>query len=166
MGSLWKHTATVAIIGVCAVVAYAAWAAVQILVLNPLAAVPDAGLSEIYAQMAAAGETMPIAMPSGILAIGVGLAVTVAVVSIRRRLEPALVAVLFLILLALGSPAYFMASFGPGMNLADAFEISGGDHSPGAVPLYIVSLLSAGVAVGLTVRASRRAERRLDRSLR
>ncbi|MDR2997754.1 MAG: hypothetical protein LBU78_06505 [Microbacterium sp.] len=156
MSALRKHTTTIAIIGVCAVAAYAAWAAVQILVLNPLAAVPDAGLSDIYAQMSAAGEAMPVAMPLSILATGVGLAAIVAVVSISRRLEPALVAVLFLILLTLGTPAYFMASFGPGMNLADTFMISGGDHSPGVVPLYVVSLLSAGAAVGLAVRASRR----------
>lgn len=44
-----RRPLVVAVIGTVVVVAYALLAAVQILVLNPLAAVPGAELSRIYA---------------------------------------------------------------------------------------------------------------------
>ncbi|UNK71235.1 hypothetical protein [Microbacterium sp. H1-D42] len=149
-------TKRVAMIGVAVVTAYAALAAVQILVLNPLAAVPGAQLGAIYAEMAAAGETMPVVQTLVFLALGVVIAVVVAVLSIRSRLDALVTALLFCIVLALGVPAYFVASFGPGMNLADTFAISGADGSPWAAPLYIVSLLASGAIVGLAVRLARR----------
>lgn len=122
--------------------------------LNPLAAVPDASLGAIYAEMDAVGETMPIWMALGWLGLGVALAVVVAVVSVRSRLRAMHAALLFLIVIAFGAFGYFAASFGPGMSLADAFMIGGGDHSSGSVVLYVVSLLAAGSAIGLTVRLS------------
>ena len=151
-----RSTLRVAMIGVVVVAAYAAWAAVQILVLNPLAAQPGRSLAEIYAEMAAVGETMPVVRTLVFLALGVVIAVVVAGLSIRSRLDASVTALLFCIVLALGVPAYFIASFGPGMNLADAFWISGGDTSPWAAPLYVVSLLASGAIVGLAVRLARR----------
>ncbi len=88
--------------------------------------------------------------------IGVAIAVVVAVLSIRSRLDATVAALLFLIVLALGVPAYFVASFLPGMSLADTFMISGGDASPWAAPPYVVSLLAAGAIVGLAVRLAGR----------
>lgn len=81
-------TRRIAALGTLAVVAYAALAAVQILVLNPLAAVP--------------GRT--------------------------------------------------------GMALADSFGISGGDHAPWALPLYIASALALVALVTLAVWPRRGAE--------
>ncbi|MEJ1087892.1 hypothetical protein WDU99_06135 [Microbacterium sp. Mu-80] len=142
--------------GVIAVALYAAWAAVQILVLNPLAAVPGASLAEVYAEMAAVGERMPVTGVLVFLGIGVVIAVVVAVLSIRSRLDATVTALLFASVLALGVPAYFLASFGPGMSVADAFMVSGADLTPWAAPLYIVSLLASGAIVGLAVRLARR----------
>lgn len=143
--------------GAIAVIVYAALAALQILVLNPLAAAPGSSLAAIYAEMDAAGETMPVAMPLLILGIGVAAAIVVAVLSIRSRLEPTHSALLFLLLLVLGAPGYFVASFGPGMNLADTFMIGGADHSRWSLVLFAVSLGAAAAAVvlALTMRGPR-----------
>lgn len=139
-------------VGVIAVIVYAALAALQILVLNPVAAVPGSSLAAIYAEMDAAGETMPVTMPLLILGFGVAAAIVVAVLSIRSRLEPAHSALLFLLLLVLGAPGYFVASFGPGMNLADTFMIGGGDYSKWSLVLFAVSLAAAAAAVVLALR--------------
>ncbi len=139
-------------VGVIAVIVYAALAALQILVLNPVAAVPGSSLAAIYAEMDAAGETMPVTMPLLILGFGVAAAIVVAVLSIRSRLEPAHSALLFLLLLVLGAPGYFVASFGPGMNLADTFMIGGGDYSRWSLVLFAVSLAAAAAAVVLALR--------------
>lgn len=146
---------TVCTVGVLSVVLYAAIAAVQILVLNPLAAGSGRSLVDTYAEMAAVGESIPVVATLVFLAVGVAIAVVIAVLSIRSRLDATVTALLFLVVLALGVPAYFVASFGPGMSLADTFMISGADASPWAAPLYIVSLLAAGAIVGLAVRLAR-----------
>lgn len=146
MTPLPRRTLWISIAGVLAVTAYAAVAAVQILVLNPLAAVPGRTLDEIRAEMDAAGEILLWEPVVFILGIGVALAVVVAVLSIRGRAHPIVPAMSFLALLMLGALGYFAASFGVGMSLADTFGISGGDYSPWARPLYAVSLL-AGVAL-------------------
>ena len=48
--------------------------------------------------------------------------------------DPSRTATPYLMVLTLGSPAYFFARFGPGMALADAYLINGGDHSPKTTP--------------------------------
>jgi len=138
--------------GAVAVTAYGLLAALQIAVLNPLAAVPGAGLQEIYAETAAAGQ------PMGAWWLVMGIGPLVATGVLRRTwrrpgLEPSRVARVYLILLALGAPAYFFASFSPGMSLADTYLISGGDHSPWAWPLYLVSVVAA---VALAIQVARR----------
>ena len=65
----------VALIGTGAVVAYALLAAVQILVWNPQAAVPGVGLAQIYADVAATGESMAAGMVIAFLAVGPLLAI-------------------------------------------------------------------------------------------
>ncbi|MFJ4046163.1 hypothetical protein ACIPV2_10505 [Microbacterium sp. NPDC089987] len=146
-------TSRVSVIGLIVVTAYAVLAALQILVLNPLAAVPGASLGGIYTEMDAVGETMPVTMPLLLLGAGVVAAIVVAVLSIRSRLEPAHSALLFLLLLILGTPGYFVASFGPGMSIADAFGIGGGDYSRWSLLLYAVSLAAGVAAVVLALRA-------------
>ena len=133
----------VALIGTGAVVAYALLAAVQILVWNPQAAVPGVGLDQIYADVAATGESMAAGMVIAFLAVGPLLAIAL-LVGVWRRPEgrASVVGVRFLVLLALGAPAYFWANFGPGMALADTFFVSGGDHSPWSAPLYVTSGLA------------------------
>jgi len=155
-----RHTLWISIAGVLVVTAYAALAAVQILVLNPLAAAPGLTLEGIRAEMAAANEDPAHARSLVILGIGVALAVGVAVVSVVSK-SPTIVPVMsFLALLMFGAVGYFMASFASGMALADTFGISGADHSPWARPLYAISVLAAvsiiagGVATARRSRAS------------
>ena len=76
-----------------------------------------------------------------------------------RRLHARAVGLVFsLAVLALGlaslvaaSPAYFMASVGPGMALADTYGVGGGDHSPWAWPIYVVSVLALAGLVAVVV---------------
>lgn len=145
-------TPRVAAVGLVVVTAYAALAAVRILVLNPLAAVPGASLSAIYAEMDSAGEAVSVAVPVLILSLGVIAAIVVAVLSIRSHLEPAHSALLFLLLLVFGAPGHFVASFSPGMSLADTFMTGGDDHSGWSLLLYAVSAAAAIAAVVITVR--------------
>lgn len=156
MTRMQRQTLWISIAGVLAVTAYAAFAAVQILVLNPLAAAPGRTLDEISFEMSAAGESLGYGQVFFILGIGVALAVAVAVASVLGRAVPVIPALTFLALLMLGAIGYFAASFGAGMGLADTFGISGADYSPWALPLYAISVL-AGVAlvVGTVVAVAR-----------
>lgn len=109
--------------------AYALLAAVQILVWNPLAAVPGVGLDQIFAEVAAAGESMGAGMVIAFLAVG-PLAALALLVGVGRRPDrrACVVGILFLVLLALGTPAHFWANFGPAVALADTYFVSGRDH--------------------------------------
>lgn len=154
-----RHTLWISIAGVLAVSAYAALAAVQILVLNPLAAAPGMTLEEIRVEMAAANESLGHQTVFFVLGIGVALAVGVAVVSMIAKAPPIVPGMAFLALLMCGVVGYFAASFTAGMGLADTFGISGADYSPWAGPLYGVSAGAAiiVIVVGvLNVRRSRR----------
>lgn len=155
-----RHTLWISIAGVLVVTAYAALAAVQILVLNPLAAAPGLTLEGIRAEMAAVNESLGHEVVFFVLGIGVALAVGVAVVSIVAKAPPIVPGMAFLAVLMFGAFAYFAASFGAGMGLADTFGISGADHSPWARPLYAISVLAAvsiivgGIATARRSRAS------------
>lgn len=155
-----RHTVWISIAGVLAVTAYAAFAAVQILVLNPLAAAPGLTLEEIRAEMASANESLGQEAAFFILGIGVVLAVGVAVVSIVAKAPPIVPGMTFLALLMFGTVAYFVASFTAGMGLADTFGIGGADYSPWAGPLYGVSvgaaiiLVISGIAISVRNRTS------------
>ena len=137
------QTLWISIAGVLGVTAYATLAAVQILVLNPLAAAPGLTLDAIRAEMSGAGESLGDARVLFILGIGVALAVGVAVVSVITKAPPIVPGMTLLALLTFGAFAYFAASFGAGMGLADTFGISGADYSPWALPLYAVSAVAA-----------------------
>ena len=146
--SLRRRARTVTVAGTVAVFAYAVFAAFQILVLNPLAAAPGADLAQIYADVEAAGESMGV--PSVVTILTVGPIAAIALLArtwARPEPEPRMVLVLYLALLALGELGHTVAGFGPGMALADTYLISGGDHSPWAVPLQAVSGIAFVVAV-------------------
>ena len=68
-----------AIVGTVVIMAYALFAAVQILVLNPLAAVPGASLRDIYAHVAEAGDSMGVLVVLASLAVGPGIAIALLV---------------------------------------------------------------------------------------
>ncbi len=146
----------IALLGTLAVLGYGLLAALQIAVLNPRAAVPGKELDQIYADAAAAGQPMG----AGWLFMAVGPVIAVAIMLWAWRqveLEPSRIALTYLALVAFGAPAYFFASFGPGMALADTYMISGGDYSPWVMPLYVASGLAVIVlAVQLVWHRARR----------
>ncbi|KQM81574.1 hypothetical protein ASE68_16405 [Agromyces sp. Leaf222] len=146
--------------GILATAAYAGLGALQILVLNPLAAAPGLALDEIHATLEAAGESvspLPVIIFVGfglLLAIGVWLYAAAA-----SSASPQVVAVIVLLILACGAPAYFAASFPAGMALADTFAISGGDHSRWANVLYLTSAAAFVAAIVLPVVLALRSRR-------
>lgn len=154
-------TIAIAVTGTVAVAVYSFLAGLQILVLNPLAAAPGKDLDQIREDMAAANESLGAPFVVGFLGLGVALAIFVLVLVLARRdMAPLTAAFLYLVVLMLGAPAYFVASFHTGMGLADTYMIRGGDHSPWALPLYATSALAvigAGIvgAVDLTRRHRR-----------
>lgn len=152
-----RATVVISVLGAVAVTAYATWAAVHILVLNPLAAVPGSALPEIHGAMSDAGESFSVGWVIALVAIGPVLAVAAAWVCIAHRVPPIVAASGPLTLLILGAPGGFVASFTPGMALADTFGISGASHSPSNLPLYGVSLLAAIVVMVLAIGAAARA---------
>ena len=153
----FPRAVAVAIVGAAAVVAYALLAALQILVWNPQAAVPGAKLDQIYAEVAAAGESMGAGTVIALLAVGPLIALALlGAVGRRPDRKAKEVGVPFLALLALGAPALFWAEIGPAVALADTYFVSGGDHSPWSVPLYLASGLAVIALVGLAFHSSRR----------
>lgn len=141
--SPWQPVLLVCLVGSILIIAYTVLALVQILVLNPQAAVPGMPLDEIWREVfRSKGNADPLVV-TVVLALGplltIGLTVC-AIVWLRRRLW--VVVACFLALLVLGTPAYVVASFSPGMNLADTFGIDGADYSPWALPLFMTSAIA------------------------
>lgn len=152
----------IAVLGTAAVTAYAVVMLLQITVWNPMAAVPGLTLAEIGTQAAARGETVFSAFPAIVAGAGIALAVGILVLAIvSRRVSAPAFAAMYLALLVGGAPAYFTASFGPGMAIADAFATSGGDHAPGGSYLMAVSA-AAGVALVVWVVALATSSRRVQ----
>ena len=147
-----RQSLLAASIGTALVIAYAAWAAFQILVLNPLAAAPGAPLAEIHAEITSAqgwGGSAPV-----YITLGIGVALALVFLLLARPIgSPTVTAAIYLVLLVLGAVGYFSASFDTGMSLADTYNISGGDHSPWSLPLYFVSLGALMALVWLAARA-------------
>lgn len=161
-----RNAVRIAAIGTIAVTAYAALAALQIFVLNPLAAAPGRDLRQIRADMAGFGESLSSHLAIPILSTGVVLALVLFVAIVAIKASTPLIAMTgYLVLLAFGAPAYFMASFGAGMGLADTYMISGGDHSPWAIPLYLVSGLALLTPFALGAAGAIRRHRRIARPL-
>ncbi|WP_084499524.1 hypothetical protein [Brevibacterium album] len=142
-------------LGLLTVLGYAAFAAVQILVLNPRAAAPGRPLEQIRAEVAAAGESLGATTALVILSVGAVLAFAgLAFAYAAPRLRRTPVVLYYLLLLVCGAPGYFFASFSAGMALADTYGISGGDHSPWSFALFATSgaaLLTALVIVVVTL---------------
>ncbi|MFE4837931.1 hypothetical protein ACFRAU_25015 [Arthrobacter sp. NPDC056691] len=148
---LWTGAA-----GFLLVVGYAAVGALQVLVWNPLAAVPGATLAEIQAAMDRANESL--AAPAVLIwaATGIILAAAILIAALKPAITGRTAAALDLLLLALAAPSHWMASFPAGMGLADTFDISGGDYAPWGKILYAVSALSLVAVIMLVVRRKRR----------
>ena len=149
-----RRAGLAAAVGFAVVAAYSIVGALQILVWNPLAAVPGATLGQIRAEMALANESLTADLVVVWGAIGIVLATVILLVTIVRmtsRVGPVVAA--YLVLLVFAAPGHFFVSFGPGMSLADTFMISGGDHAPWGVVLYAVSAASLLALIMLIIRA-------------
>ena len=150
-----RPAAWIAVAGFLLVVGYAVAGALQVLVWNPLAAVPGATLAEIHALMDQANESL--AAPAVLIwaATGVLLAAAVLIAGLKHSISGRAAAGLYLLLLVLAAPSHWMASFPAGMGLADAFAISGGDHAPWGKVLYTVSAMSLVALLAVVVRRNR-----------
>lgn len=142
----------IAAFGTIATVVYAALGIVQILVLNPLAAVPGRTLAQIQSDLAADGG---LGFGWVVMLLGPAFAVW-QLMRVRRQSDqdPSRVVGVYLALLALGTPAYSFASFGAGMALADGYGLCGCDHSPWAIPLFVVSFAAVVGLLWLALRHS------------
>ncbi|MEI5005107.1 hypothetical protein RB202_08030 [Micrococcus yunnanensis] len=131
--------------------------ALQTLVLNPLAAAPaDRSLTQIYADLAPQVSVFELAaFPALAFFAGIGGALVLGRLARRRpRIDPLMLLTMGLGLLTAAAPAYWVASFGMGLGLADTYMISGGDHSPWAWPIHLASTAAAlGLLVCLIARS-------------
>ena len=148
-----SQAVAIATIGTLAVTVYAGLGMLQILRLNPLAAMPGMTLDQISAELASAEESL--GTPGVLVGMSLGPIIAAALLVgalTRKSMTPRVTSALYLIMLVLGAFVYFWASFDPGMALADTFFIRGGDHSPWAIPLYLTSMISfvALVVVAIT----------------
>jgi len=152
----------VALLGPVLVACYATVMVVTVMVLEPLAAMPDLTSAQITAALEADGTSMTAQLVVLLILalLGVGAAVAAGLAGIRRAVLPGTALQLQLALLALGAPAYFIGSFGVGMGLADAFGIDGGNHSAVPAVLYALSgcalVALAGISVALGAGGRRR----------
>lgn len=138
-----RRSVWIAIVGLVLVAAYAVAGTLQILVWNPLAAVPGATLEEIHADLDQANESLAAPTVIAWAIIGFGLA---AIVLLRALVRPESrvkdVLALDLLLLVLAAPSHWFAAFPAGMGIADAFATHGGDHAPWGMVLYAISAVA------------------------
>jgi hypothetical protein len=144
-----RRTVRAGLLGLALVVGYAVVGALQILVWNPLAAVPGATLGEIHAHLEQTNETLAAPLVLAWAVVGTALAGAVLLAAMKRSISRVRgVVVLDLLILVLAAPSHWFASFPAGMGIADAYGTTGGDHTPWGVVLYAVS---AAALVGLVV---------------
>lgn len=130
----------IALVGITLISVYALVAYLQIAFLNPQAAMAGMTADQIWAEVAASQGNTGLSSALIYLCLGPVLALTFAAVGVVwLSRSPLIVGGVYLLLLALGSPAYFVASFGPGMSLADTYGIGGADYAVWGVVLHVVS---------------------------
>lgn len=144
-----------ALVGFVLLAGYAAVGILQVLVWNPLAAVPGATLDEIRADMERANETLGAPLVLTWAVAGALLAAAVVVATLLRPTTVKNAIVLDLLLLVLAAPSHWIASFPAGMGIADAFGLSGEDHAPWGRVLYATSAVAL-VALVLVLAWTRR----------
>jgi len=129
----------------------------HIFVWNPLARMPGMTLDEIYAGLAAARElpspVIPVAWAGFWTLFALTLLVLAAVPprAIRRFLTARRLAGAGLLGVALAAGGVWIAGFGMGMGMADAFMTSGGDAAGSGLVLMVIAIgyAIAAVLVGL-----------------
>jgi hypothetical protein len=121
--------------------AYAGVMALVITVLDLVAAVPSKSYSEILSALSSTGTNLTAEFigVGAFGAVGVGLAVTGAILGAKEAVTARGEALWQLGVIALGGPASFLAGFSLGVDAADTFGIDGGAHTPWSGVLYAVS---------------------------
>ncbi len=152
----------VAAAGLTVVTVYAIVALAQILVWNPEAAVPGLTAAEVWREVGAVNQGPPNGFVVAVIAAGPALGLIFLLMFALTDSDVWSVVCAYLALLVVGVAGYFVASFGPGMGLADTYGISGGDYAYGGAALGVVSLLALlgllAIFVGGVIRG-RRAKR-------
>jgi hypothetical protein len=149
-----RRTIQAGLVGLFVVAGYAAVGALQVLVWNPLAAVPGATLGEIHAELAETNETLAAPLVLTWAVIGTLLAAAVLLAAMRGSIARVRrVVMLELLILVLAAPSHWFASFPGSMGIADTFATSGADHAPWGMVLYALSAVAllglfAALAVG------------------
>lgn len=144
----------VAVVGLLVVTVYAALLALNALVLDPLGAVPGRTLEQIYARVDVGNDLAQDIIGVLVVAgIGVGLALTAAIVGLASRLPATTIAVLHLGVLAAGALATFQSGYFLGMDVADSWPTDGGAHTIWSGVLYLTSL-AALVAIPVVLLAT------------
>jgi hypothetical protein len=133
--------------------AYAGVMALVITVLDLVAAVPSKSYSEILSALSSTGTNLTAEFigVGAFGAVGVGLAVTGAILGAKGAVTVRGEALWQLGVIALGGPASFLAGFSLGLDAADTFGIAGGAHTPWSGVLYAVSGAAFVVAIVLAV---------------
>jgi hypothetical protein len=139
--------ARIGIVGFLFIAAYSVAGSLQILVWNPLAAVPGATLDEINARMERANDSLAAPMVIAWASIGTLLAAGVLIGARAQRLSAEGAQVLNLLITVLAAPSHWFVSIPAGMGIADVFATTGGDHSPWGMVLYGVSAAALAVLV-------------------
>lgn len=145
-----EATVTIAVVGTCVAFTYAAAAWMQIMLWNPQAAVPGVPVDEIWAAVASQQGMNEYVNTTVNLAVMPLAAVVMLYLACTKQWSsrPRATATQYLVLIALGALAYFVASFSPGMNLADTYGVGGEDYAPwGQVLLGVSGFGVAGLLV-------------------
>ena len=112
--------------------------------LEPRAAVPGLTRTELAQGLDDFGSDLTALTWSLVVVglVGVGLSVAASTMGRRARLPLSTIAALHLGLLILGAPVSFFAAFPLGMDVADAFGVSGEFHTPWHMLLFWASGIS------------------------
>ena len=139
--------------GPVVVALYAAVMVLTIVVWDPVAAVPALTHPEILAELGDAGVNVTAAAIGLIVwgAVGVLLALVPSVLGFTGYLGRGAVSMGHLAVVAAGAPAYFFGSFSLGMDVADTFAVSGGDHTLWGGVLYAVSGVALLALAAVTI---------------
>ena len=113
--------------------------------LEPRAAVPGVTRTEMARGLEHFGSDLTALTWSLVVVglVGVGLSVAASTVGRRARLPLSTIAALHLGLLILGAPVSFFAAFPLGMDVADAFGVSGELRTP----WHVVLLWASGISL-------------------
>lgn len=142
------------LVGPVVVALYAAVMVLTIVVWDPAAAVPALTYPEIVAGLGDAGVNVTAAAIGLIVwgTVGVLLALVLSALGFTGHLGRGAVIRGQLAVIAAGAPAYFFGSFSLGMDVADTFAVSGGDHTPLGGVLYAVSGVALLALAAVSIR--------------